>query len=261
MIAAGAADIQSALALNKKQQDTAVRQIEEQHSQTLDQIVQQKLQALQARLSRWQSPDQTHDQQTSDGGHQPLHGQKTLNEDLHLIRQASQDARDAIAAALDASQDERSAITSHSSGRTMLAMKIMPAGLVLVGCLAWLPACRPKYSRYRRFMMQHFAQRLPASGAAPTAPYTLLTSAMGPAIDGTRPALNPGKVAIGLGSAALLGCCIQVADRMGAFNSLAFYLSAATVSSLAGECPAHTCLRLWSACMPTSITSTFKDVK
>lgn len=256
VLAAGAAGTQAALASAEKQRDTAIQDIQEQFQQAIHQAKDQASQLMQrainqARRRVWDRSQQT--KQTSDGHHEPMHGKMIL----HVLHEAPltyllqartlfRDAEDAIVAAVGASRDERSAITSQSSGSTRLAMQTVLGLFVAVG-LARIPALRGfKCTSYRRFMMQHFMQRLPASGAAPTAPYTLLTSALSPTLDSSR-LLSLGYLATFLGNMALPGCCLQMAHWLGPYDFLAFYLSAATVSSLAGESLAHTCLKVCSA--------------
>lgn len=257
VLAAGAAGTRAAVAFYKKQLDTAVCCRQQAFYRLVDQTYErwQRQQAVKQAKQGFDDCRQQAAKQTSDEDREAKRKQgiETLEEALldyspqpgsiheDFLQQSLQIYEDFVRQSDKLHKDVRDAISSSSRG-TSLALITMP-GLCVAGLLAWVPACIPKCSSYRRFMVQHFMQRLPSARAAPvpTAPHTLLTSALGPVVNGSRIHWQYASEFGALLGVTLSGCCIQFADRMGPFNSLAFYLSAATVSSLAGESLAHKC--------------------
>lgn len=115
---------------------------------------------------------------------------------------------------------------NHSERQSILTI----VALNLAGLLAW----SSKRTSHKRFMLQHLMQRMPP---ARTAPYTLLTSAF------SYPSRWPlGWIYLDVSIAVLVAGGQKVAHILGPFNFLAFYLSAAAASSLAGM-PIRLCIR------------------
>ena len=118
---------------------------------------------------------------------------------------------------------KESAMESHFGQRGLQAAAAL-AGLNMAVFVAWAS----KRPSHQFFMRRNFLQHLPPSG---TAAYTVLTSAFSPFKVGSH-AIGLLHLAATSGFFLLAGC--QAAEFMGPYNMLAFFFSAAAVSSLGG---------------------------